>query len=82
MILILGGSAFTINKNTEALLIVSNEIGLEVNVQETKCMVLSREQITGKNSKIKIGNNKSLEWVGEFKYLETTETNKNFIHKN
>jgi hypothetical protein len=46
-------------------------------------MVLSRKQITGKkNHKIKIGNNKSLEWVDEFKYLETTETNQNFIYKN
>jgi len=31
----------TINKNTEALLVASKEIGLEVNADETKYMVMS-----------------------------------------
>jgi hypothetical protein len=33
---ILGGSVHTISKNTEALVIASKEIGLEVNTEKTK----------------------------------------------
>jgi hypothetical protein len=40
---ILGGSIHTIRKNTEALLIASKEIGLEVNAEKTKYMVMSRD---------------------------------------
>ena len=38
---ILAGSVQTINENTEALIVASQEIGLEVNVDKTKCMVMS-----------------------------------------
>ena len=39
---ILGGSVYTYyNKNTEALLVASKEIGLEVNADKTKYMVMS-----------------------------------------
>jgi hypothetical protein len=40
---ILGGSIHTIRKNTEALLIASKEIGLVVNAEKTKYMVMSRD---------------------------------------
>jgi hypothetical protein len=40
----LGGSVHAIKKNTEALVVVSKEIGLEVNVEKTKYMVMSRVQ--------------------------------------
>ena len=33
---ILGGSMHTIKKNTEALVVASKEIGLQVNAEETK----------------------------------------------
>ena len=41
----------TIRKNTEALVIASKEIGLEVNAEKTKYMVMSRDQNGGKQGK-------------------------------
>jgi hypothetical protein len=38
---ILGGSVHTVKENTEALVVASKEIGLEVNADETKYMVVS-----------------------------------------
>ena len=38
---ILGGSIHTIKENAEALIVASKEIGLEVNVDKTKYMVMS-----------------------------------------
>jgi hypothetical protein len=38
---ILGGNIHSIKKNTEALVVSSNEIGLEVNTEKTKYMVMS-----------------------------------------
>jgi len=43
----LGGSIHTINENTEALVVVSKEIGLEVNADKTKYTVVSRDQNAG-----------------------------------
>jgi hypothetical protein len=77
---ILGGSLHTIRKNTEALLIASKEIGLEVNAEKTKHMVMSRDQNAGENGYIQIGN-ESFETVEQFKYLGTTLTNQNSIHE-
>jgi hypothetical protein len=39
---ILGGSVHSIKKNTEALAVASKEIGLEVNAENAKYMVMSR----------------------------------------
>jgi len=71
-----GGSIHTIEKNTEALLVSSKDIGLEVNADKTKYMVLSQYLYTGWNHNIKIDKS-SLEMVEEFKYLVTTLTNRN-----
>ena len=43
----LGGSVHSVKEIAEALLVASKEIGLEVNVDETKYMVMSRDQNTG-----------------------------------
>ena len=73
---ILAGSKHTVKKNTEALLVASKEIGLEVNADKTKCMVMSRDQNAGWRQNIKIDNS-SFERVEEFKYLGTMLTNQN-----
>jgi hypothetical protein len=77
---ILGGSLHNIKKNAEDLIIASKEIGLEVNAEKTKYMVISRNQNAGQNHNIKI-EGKSFERLEEFKYLGTTLTNRNSIHK-
>ena len=41
---ILGRSVHTIKKNTEALVAASEEIGLEVNAEKTKCIFMSRAE--------------------------------------
>jgi len=70
---ILGGSVHTIKKNTEALVVVSQETGLEVNADKTKYMVVSRQD-AGQSHSIQ-SDNSSFERVEEFKYLGTTLTN-------
>jgi hypothetical protein len=53
----MGGSKHSMKKNTEALVVTSKEIGLEVNANETKYMVTSRDQNSGKkNHNINLGN--------------------------
>jgi hypothetical protein len=59
---ILGGSIHAIRKNTEVLLIASKEIGLEVNSEKTKYMVMSRDQNAGQNGYIQIGNKSLKLW--------------------
>jgi hypothetical protein len=46
---IVGGSIHTIKKNTEALVVASKDIGLEVNGEKTKYMVMSRDLVAGQN---------------------------------
>ena len=53
---ILGGNIHTIRKNTEALAVASMEIGLEVNAEKTKYLVMSRFQNSGQNNNIKRDN--------------------------
>jgi hypothetical protein len=46
---ILGVSVHIIKENAEALVFASKETGLEVNVDKTKYMVMSRDQIAGRS---------------------------------
>jgi hypothetical protein len=65
----------TIQKNTEALLDAGKEVGLEVNSEKTKYMLMSRKK-AGQKHGMKIGN-RSFESVAKFKYLVTTLTDPN-----
>jgi hypothetical protein len=76
----LGGNVYAIKKNTEALAVASKEIGLEVNAEKTKYMVMSRNQNAGQNQNIKV-DNKSFERVEQFKYFGTSLTNRNSIQE-
>jgi hypothetical protein len=53
---ILGENIDTIQRNTEALLDASKEVGLEVNTEKTKYMLVSRCQKAGQRQSINIGN--------------------------
>jgi len=65
----LGGSVHTIKKNAEALVVASKEIGLEVNGDKIKYMVMSYDQNAGRSHSIKIENS-SFQFMEGFKYLE------------
>ena len=75
---ILGGSVHTVKENAEALIVASNEIGLEVNVDKTKYMAMSQDQNAGQSHSVKFDNS-SFERIEGFKYLGKTLTNQNSI---
>jgi hypothetical protein len=64
-------SIHTIEKNAEALFISSKEIGLEVDADKTKYMVMSLYQYARQSHNIKIDNG-FFARVEEFKYVGTT----------
>jgi len=76
----MGGSVHTVVENAEALVVATKEIGLEVNADKTKYMLMSRDQNAGRSHSTKTDNS-SIERVEEFKYLGTTLTNKNSIQE-
>jgi hypothetical protein len=71
---LLGDSVNTIKENSEILLEASRDIGLEINAEKTKYMIMSHYPNSGQNQNIMIAN-ESFENVATFKYLRTTLTN-------
>ena len=77
---ILEGSVHTVKENMEALVVATKEIGLEVNADKTKYMIMSRDRNAGRGHSVKIDNS-SIERVEQFKYLGTTITDQNSIQE-
>jgi hypothetical protein len=70
MLIVLGGNLSTIQKNAQALVVTSTEIGLTVNSGKTKHITMSLDQYAGEIT---------VYW--HFKHLETTQTNQISIHE-
>jgi hypothetical protein len=68
---LLGDSVNTKKENSETLLEASRDIGLEINAEKTKYMIMSRHPNSGQNQNIRIAN-ESFENVATFTYLGTT----------
>jgi hypothetical protein len=77
---LLGDSIDTIKENTEALIDASTEVGLEVNAEKTKYMLMSPHQNAGQNHNIKT-RDRSFEKVAQFKYLGTTVINQSLMQE-
>jgi hypothetical protein len=61
-------------------MVASKEIGLQVNGEKTKCMVLSPDKLKGRSHSMKTDNS-FFERMEQFKYLGTTLTNQNSIQE-
>jgi len=77
---ILDGSVHTTKTNVKNLVVASKETSLEVNVDKTKYMVMSRDQDAGRSHSMKTDNS-SFERMEEFKYLGKILTNQNSIQE-
>jgi len=72
-----GGSTHTLKENAQTLVAATKEIGLEVNADKTKYMVMSREQNAGRMHSVRIDNN-TFDRVEEFKYLRKNYSKSKF----
>jgi hypothetical protein len=77
---LLGDDTDTTKKNIKILTDARKEVGLEVNAEKTKYMLLSRHQNAGQTHDINRAN-RSFENAAQFKYLGTTITNQTQIQE-
>jgi ribosomal protein S2 len=77
---LLGDNRDAINKNMETLIDAIKEVGLEVNTEKTKYMLLSRHKNAGQSYELKIAN-RCFENMAKFRYLGTTITNQTLIQE-
>jgi hypothetical protein len=63
---LLGDSVNTIKENTESLLEATRDVGLEINAEKTKYMIMSRHRNLVQNEDMRIAN-ESFENVAKFK---------------
>jgi hypothetical protein len=77
---LLGDNMDTIKKNAETIFGAGKVVGLEVNAERTRYMLLSRHHNARQNHNIKIAYTFS-ENVVQFRYSGTTVTNQNLIEK-
>jgi sorting nexin-29 len=76
---LLGDGINTIIENTETFLQASRDVGLEINAEKTKYMIMSCHPNSGQNQNMRTANESS-ENVAKFKYFGMTLTNQNDIH--
>jgi hypothetical protein len=77
---IVGENIRNIKKNTVALIDASKEVGIEVNPEKTKYMLITHSQNIGRKHSIRVAN-RSFEDVAKFKYLGTTLKDQNYMHR-
>jgi hypothetical protein len=70
----------TIGKNIETLIDASKEVGLEINLEETRCILLSCHQNAGQYFEMKISNS-LFKNVSQYKYLGTTVIHQNLVRE-
>jgi hypothetical protein len=76
---LLADSINTIKENTQTLIDGISDVGLEINAEKTKYMIMSCHQNSGQNQHIRTAN-ESFGNATKFKHLGTTPTNQNDIH--